>query len=46
MLKNVSTKELVEELKTREGVEVHIEGPYVDYSVLGTGPAVILVVTD
>ena len=37
---------LVEELKKRDGVEVHIAEPHEDLTVSINGPAVILVVTD
>ena len=40
------TRELVEELKKREGVEAHIAEPYEDLTVTVNGPAVVLVVTD
>lgn len=45
-LKEVSTKDLVEELKTREGVEATIAEPYKDSEVRVSGPAIILVVID
>lgn len=44
--KEVSTKELVEELKQREGVEAHIIGPSALISVQADGPAIVLVVID
>lgn len=43
---DVSTCDLVDELKTREGVAVEYAEPYRDISVKVNGPAVILVVTD
>lgn len=42
MLKDVSTKELVEELKTREGVSAKIAEPYQDLSVKVNGPAIVM----
>lgn len=46
MLKDYETCELVEELKTREGVEAHLAEPYKDLTVTVNGPAVVLVVID
>lgn len=43
---NFSTKELVEELQKREGVETFFAIPYEDISVSVNGPAVLLVVID
>lgn len=45
-LKDYPTRELVEELKTREGVEVTIAEPYQDVDVKVNGPAIVLVVID
>lgn len=45
-LAEISTKDLVEELKKREGVEATIVEPYRDNRVIVNGPAVVLVVTD
>lgn len=45
-LDNVSTKDLVEELRRREGVEVTIAEPYEDVEIKVNGPAIVLVVTD
>ena len=45
-LSDVRTRELVEELKTREGVETKYAEPYQDTEVSVNGPAVILIVTD
>lgn len=45
-LENVSTRDLVEELKKREGVEVEEYGAYEMYQTEGEGPAIILIVTD
>ena len=46
ILKNISTKDLVEELKQREAVETHIAKPYADLEVKVNGPAIVLVVSD
>lgn len=46
MLKDVSTKELVEELKNREGVSAKIAEPYQDLSVKVNGPAIVMVIID
>ena len=45
-LKEYKTCELVEELKTREGVKIHIAEPYKDLEVSVNGPAIVLVVID
>ncbi len=52
-LKKVSTKELVDELATREAVQKIVIGPYEDYSmtidnkeIKGGGPVVILRIWD
>lgn len=45
-LRNISTYELVEELKKRAGVEVYQAEPYEDKEVKVNGPAKILVVVD
>ena len=52
-LKNVSTKELVDELATREAVQKIVIWPYEDYSmtidnqeIKGGGPVVILRIWD
>lgn len=45
-IKNVSTKELVDELVTREGVEMKYAEPYKDLDVNVNGPAIVLIVTD
>lgn len=45
-LKDVATKDLVDELKKREGVETAIAEPYQDKAIEVTGPAIILVVMD
>lgn len=44
--KNISTKELVEELIQRDGVEETIAEPYQDVVVTVSGPARVLVITD
>lgn len=43
---NFSTKELVEELQKREGVETSFAMPYENISVSANGPAIIFVITD
>lgn len=45
-LDNASTKDLVEELRRREGVEATIAEPYEDVEIKVNGPAIVLVVTD
>ena len=45
-LKKVSTKELVEELKLREGVEITIVEPYAEKSFKTDGPAIVIKVID
>lgn len=45
-LESVSTKDLVEELKQRDGVETTIAEPYVDAEIKVNGPATILTITD
>lgn len=45
-LTSFSTKELVEELQKREGVDTSFAKPYEDVSVSVNGPAILLVVTD
>lgn len=42
----VSTRELVEELRQREGVEVTIAEPHKDTQIKVNGPAIVLVVID
>ena len=46
MENTVSTKELVEELKKREGVRIEYAEPYHDKKISVNGPAVILVIID
>lgn len=45
-IKEISTKELVDELKHRLGVETVTAEPYQDAEIKVNGPAVILIVTD
>ena len=45
-LTDVKTCNLVEELKKREGVDVHVVENRSDMFVMAEGPAVVLVVTD
>lgn len=45
-LKEISTKELVEELKKREGVDTKIAEPYSEAVISLCGPATVLVVID
>ena len=45
-LTEISTKDLVEELKKRDGVEAIIVEPYRDDELVASGPSVVLVVTD
>jgi hypothetical protein len=45
-LSKISTKELVNELIKREGVETTIAEPYKDEIVKANGPAIVLVITD
>lgn len=46
MPEKLSTKELVEELKKREGVKTEYVEPYQDRKLSGNGPAMILVIVD
>lgn len=45
-LKEINTKELVEELKKREGVDTKIAEPYSEAVISLCGPATVLVVID
>lgn len=45
-LTEISTKDLVEELKKREGAEATIVEPYRDDEIVASGPSIVLVVTD
>lgn len=44
--KEIPTHDLVEELKTREGVQMEYAEPYQDKTITVNGPAIVLVVTD
>ena len=46
LLEQITTRELIEELSKREGVEVKRAEPYQDMEVTVNGPAVVIVVTD
>lgn len=45
-IKNASTKELVNELARREGVEMKCAEPHKDLDVKVNGPAIVLIVID
>ncbi len=45
-LKNIPTKELVDELQQREGVNATIAEPHQDITIQVNGPAIVLTVTD
>lgn len=45
-LQRISTAQLIEELKIREGVDIKIAGPYERENIEVEGPAVVLIVTD
>lgn len=45
-LSKITTRDLVEELKKREGVNAKQVTPYEDYRVEVNGPAVVLLITD
>ncbi len=45
-LNKIKTRELVEELRVREGVETIQAEPYLQTDIPVEGPAVILIVTD
>lgn len=45
-LKNITTKELVEELKNREGVEMKIVDPHQDEVIEVNGPCLVLTIID
>ena len=45
-LKQIPTKELVDELKIREGVEVEYAEPHQDVTISINGPAIVLIITD
>lgn len=46
MINSISTKELVEELTKREGVQETIAEPYQNVVITVSGPARVLVVTE
>lgn len=46
VLKNISTKGLVDELKDREGVFDYAVKPYQGVNIDVNGPAIVLVVVD
>ena len=46
MLEKISTKELVEELKEREGVKTEYAEPHQGKKLSVNGPAVILIIID
>lgn len=45
-LKKIPTAQLVEELGSREGVEIKIAEPYAKSKIEIEGPAIVLIVTD
>nr|DAL69333.1 MAG TPA: hypothetical protein [Caudoviricetes sp.]DAV36480.1 MAG TPA: hypothetical protein [Caudoviricetes sp.]DAY76558.1 MAG TPA: hypothetical protein [Caudoviricetes sp.] len=45
-LSEFKTRELVNELKTREGVAAHRAEPYEDKELKVNGPALVLIITD
>ena len=45
-IKDISTADLVNELKAREGVTTMEYEPYAEYCVEGTGPAIVMIVED
>lgn len=46
LLKNIDTKDLVEELKSRDGVSYENVEPHTEWRLSICGPAVILMVID
>ena len=46
MLEKLSTKELVEELKKRDGVKTEYAEPHQEKKLFVNGPAVILIIID
>ena len=46
LLKSISTRQLVEELTDREGVECFYAEPYEEKPISVSGPAVIMVIID
>lgn len=45
-LKNITTKELVEALKNREGVEMEVVDPYQDEVIEVNGPCLVIKIID
>ena len=45
-LKKIETKELVNELRNREGVEIKIIDPYENYVLEVSGPMIVIKVID
>jgi len=45
-LTDVTTKDLVNELRKREGVDTSIVAPYAELTVKAEGPAVVMVIID
>lgn len=45
-LKNITTKQLIDELKKREGIEVNTVDPYQDEIINVNGPCIIITVID
>lgn len=45
-LENIKTRDLVEELKKRDGVQIEYAEPHIDKTITVNGPACILVVVD
>ena len=45
-LENIKTRDLVEELKKRDGVQIEYAEPYRDKIITVNGPACVLVVID
>lgn len=45
-LKNITTKELVEELKNREGVEMKIVDPHQEDVIEVNGPCLVAIIID
>ena len=46
VLKDFETYELVEELRNREGVELHRADPYEEKEYSVNGPALVLIIVD
>lgn len=46
LLKHFSTKELVQELMFREGVDTKVIEPHLDTNISVSGPAIVLIVID